>query len=379
MDTGFGSPARASPSSLLRDPDFITRSRARAAGPDGQSGSPPSEDIVELAHAGMMLTPLPRAMGGRGWGTEAEGALDLLEALRLLGRVSLPLGRLYEGHVNAVRLVVRHALPEQCPAIRAALVEGQLFGVWNTETPEHGLRMEVGRLRGGKVLCSGIGVVRQALVTARPAGEDQPQMWLVPLQAFDARGDLSGWVASGMRASATGRIDLDGFPLDACLKLGGPGDYQAQPDFSGGAWRFLAVQLGGIEAIAEALKQHLRGTGRGEDPHQAARFASALTAAETARLWVRGACLMAELRQADPERVVAYVDLARGAVERSALDVMELAQRSVGLQAFMTTHPLERLVRDLATYLRQPAPDRALVNGARAGLAFEASVGDMWP
>jgi alkylation response protein AidB-like acyl-CoA dehydrogenase len=76
---------------------------------------------------------------------------------------------------------------------------------------------------------------------------------------------------------------------------------------------------------------------------------------------------------------VSYVDLARGAVERAALDVMELANRSVGLQAFMASHPIERLVRDLATYLRQPAPDRALVAGAAAGLGFDEPVGDMWP
>jgi alkylation response protein AidB-like acyl-CoA dehydrogenase len=104
-----------------------------------------------------------------------------------------------------------------------------------------------------------------------------------------------------------------------------------------------------------------------------------LTAAETARLWVSQAGLMAEARTASPEHLVAYVNLARGAVERAGLEVMETVTRSVGLQALMRPHPLERLLRDLTTYLRQPAPDYALVSGAAAGLGFAEAAGDMWP
>ncbi|GJD85178.1 hypothetical protein HPGCJGGD_3064 [Methylobacterium haplocladii] len=44
--------------------------------------------------------------------------------------------------------------------------------------------------------------------------------------------------------------------------------------------------------------------------------------------------------------------------------MIELAQRSVGLSGFLEGHPLERRVRDLATYLRQPAPDYALAQAA---------------
>jgi hypothetical protein len=44
---------------------------------------------------------------------------------------------------------------------------------------------------------------------------------------------------------------------------------------------------------------------------------------------------------------------------------MRLTQRSLGLGAFIAGHPVERLCRDLATYLRQPAPDEALDVAAR--------------
>ncbi|MFC7553285.1 hypothetical protein ACFQU7_15105 [Pseudoroseomonas wenyumeiae] len=47
-----------------------------------------------------------------------------------------------------------------------------------------------------------------------------------------------------MRASATGAVDFDGLPAPPAVRIGQPGDYHRQPLFSGGAWRFLAVQTG---------------------------------------------------------------------------------------------------------------------------------------
>jgi hypothetical protein len=41
---------------------------------------------------------------------------------------------------------------------------------------------------------------------------------------------------------------------------------------------------------------------------------------------------------------------------------MEIAERSVGVAGMMESHPLERLSRDLRTYLRQPNPDGALAS-----------------
>jgi alkylation response protein AidB-like acyl-CoA dehydrogenase len=180
-----------------------------------------------------------------------------------------------------------------------------------------------------------------------------------------------------VRASATGAVDFTGLALTPDMAIGVPGDYLRQPDFSAGAWRFAAVQCGGLEAVLGALREHLRRTNRGGDPHQAARLGQAALAAETARLWVDSAALRAEAEPAAADAAT-YANLARTAVERAALDVLELAQRSVGLGAFLRPNPLERLCRDLATYLRQPAPDRALGVAAADILAAEAAPGDLW-
>jgi len=353
---------------------------ARADALDALDAAAPEEDVAALAEAGLLAAPLPRALGGRGWGSEPAGAESLFEALRLVGRASLPLGRLYEGHVNTIRLAAHHGTPAQREATAEAARAGLLFGVWNTERPGIALSIDAGGvIRGGKVLCSGAGLVERALVTGRRGGEGPQQMLLVPLERGTGRASNAEWRVTGMRSSATGTVMFDGIAADETVVLGAPDAYLSQPGFSGGAWRFLAVHLGGVEGLAEALRGHHRRTGRGADPHQAARFGQVLTAAETARLWVRHAGMTAEAETAEPDRIIAYVDLARGAVERAALDVLELAQRSIGLQAFTRGHPAERVARDLATYLRQPAPDRALVAGAAAGLALDEAVGDMWP
>ncbi len=343
-------------------------------------GAFPAEDVTELARAGLLAAPVPRHEGGRGLGEE-PGAIDLCDVLRLVGSGSLPLGRVYEGHVNALQLIARHGRPAQRARFFADAIDGHLFGVWNTEAPGSGLVMEESadevRLTGAKTFATGAGFVTRALVTARRPEGGAPIMLVVDLDR-GTRADLSAWRAHGMRASATGTLDFTGLVMEPDAVLGGPDDYHGQPHFSGGAWRFAAVQLGGIEAVLDAWRTHLRETGRGDDPHQLARLGEGAMAAETARLWVERAAEIVSGEVLEADRIVAYVNLARIAVERAGVDVLRLAQRSVGLQGFLRDHPLERLGRDLATYLRQPAPDRALTMAARDVLASHEPAGDLW-
>ena len=69
-------------------------------------------------------------------------------------------------------------------------------------------------------------------------------------------------------------------------------------------------------------------------------------------------------RRLGSEEAVAYVNLARTAIEAACLDAMRDIQRSLGLSAFMQGSQAERIARDLSTYLRQPAPDEVLVEAA---------------
>jgi alkylation response protein AidB-like acyl-CoA dehydrogenase len=372
------------PLDLTFDPIAAARTASlsavqRAPEQDRDEGFP-SEDVANLARLGLLAAPIPREMGGAGLGQE-PGAWKLTEVLRLVGYGSLALGRLYEGHVNALQLVARYGDAGQHERLFADARAGHLFGVWNTEPATDGLVLshheDALALTGMKTFASGAGFVSRPLVTARAPSGSGTLMLVVPLE-IGTRADLSAWRAHGMRASATGTLDFGGLTLAADTILGDIDDYFQQPVFSGGAWRFTAVQLGGIEAVFDAWRAHLVALGRGADPHQLARLGEGAIAVQGARHWVaRAAAIVTDERLA-PERIIAFVNLCRLAVEKAGLDILQLAQRSVGLQGFLRTHPLERLSRDLATYLRQPGPDRALTAAAAEILSADDMAGDLW-
>ncbi len=323
----------------------------------------PEAGIAALRRLGAIAAPVPSCLGGVGIGTEPEGAITLMEALRLIGCGHLSLGRLYEGHVNVLHLVFRYGAPEQRSAAASDALRGHLHGLWVTDAPDAPLRLDADFvLHGAKFPCSGAGHATRALVTAQtPSGETR--MLLLALTPGQ-RAHLSGWDPHGMRATASGRMVFDGIQVTPAALLGQAGDYLRQPDFSAGAWRTSAVTLGGLEALVADMRRQLIARGRDGDPHQLARVGEALIAQETARLWVRRAALMAEARAGEPSDIANTVNLARIAVEAACLDAIRIVQRSLGFAAFARGTLAELLFRDLSLYLRQPAPDETLTEAA---------------
>ncbi|MEW5317695.1 MAG: hypothetical protein WDW38_008976 [Sanguina aurantia] len=173
----------------------------------------------------------------------------------------------------------------------------------------------------------------------------------------------------GMRATMTRSVSFD------CLVgseevFGKSDDYHGQPQFSGGSWRFLAAQLGAGEALVEMMRVELIKRDRTEDSHQRSRMARCVTALETSRKWVRDTAEVMVDPGMTSERVIQHANGARIVVERSLLDIIEMVQRSVGLQLYSRQHPCERIIRDLSTYLRQPAPDALLEKLGEHGFAM---------
>ena len=333
----------------------------RRASDNDDDASFPAEDIEELHRCGLLMAPFPTAFGGEGMGI---GAPDTLRGvLTAIGRGSLPLGRLYEGHVNAVALTARYGSPANLHLLRQETQSGRPSGVWMAGEP---LRLERGGsgnlvLRGRKVLCSGAGHFRRPLVAAEHEGGSQ---MVIPFVDPPDRAEAASWTAQGMRASATGSVDLDGVEVGDDELVGARGDYLRSPYFRGGAWRVIAVQLGGLEAVLDIFGSQLRASPNRDQPLQLARYGEAEIACETARLWVEKAARAAEGAIEDAEAIDAYVDLARNAFEGAALRVVALAQKAIGLKSFLRPNPLERLVRDLTTYLRQPNLDMSLLSAA---------------
>ncbi len=332
-----------------------------------RDGAFPERGIALLRDAGALAASLPASAGGLGLGTEPAGALGMLRLLRLVGAANLSLGRLFEGHVNALKLLGRYGTRTQGQDAAAAVRDGALFGIWVTEGTD-GLRYTQDapggplRLEGAKLFASGAAQVTHPLVTAAsPSGDTR--MLLVPLHDEHAATAMPASL-SGMRGACTGRHDFSGLVRPADMLVGAPGDYLRQPEFSAGAWRGMAVALGGIDRLVSLFCAALADRGRDTNPHQRVRIGEALIAQETASLWTRKAALVAEGDRFDPGDVAATVNLARIACETAGLDVIRLVQRGLGLSAFLSGSAVERVMRDLATYLRQPAPDETLVEGA---------------
>jgi hypothetical protein len=344
---------------LGRMREHVKDIQARAPDLD-RTGAFPEADVRLLRDLGAL----------RVFASGAATPLELMEALRLVGRANLSLGRIFEGHVNGARLVRLYGTERQRGQLDEDLAAGALFGVWNTEPPPGVKLVRNGpclRLRGAKSYATGAGYVQRALITAAEPGGGRRM--IVVDGADRARADASAWSVRGMRASCSGDYDLTGMEIEERQLIGAPDDYVREPHFSAGAWRFTAVQLGGIERVLGLLRDHLAA---GEvDAVRAARFGAVLADVRSAYLWVREAAERAEGAGAGPDEV-AFVLMTRGVVEKAGLAVMEAATRTVGTKAFFSDHPLDQACRDLALYLRQPVPDQALDRAARAFLARDA-------
>jgi alkylation response protein AidB-like acyl-CoA dehydrogenase len=321
----------------------------------------PVAEFDELRAIGALSAVVPGRFGGLALGIGSRGTLDLLQLLRLIGRGNLAVGRVFEGHVNAIALIALYGSEEQLAKASQDAGEGHLFAIWNTEQAE-GLRVVGTCLKGSKIFCSAAEYATRALVTARTENGES-RMLLLSLQAGQ-RMEPVEFRSQGMRAAATKRMVFDELSVAADAFIGQPDDYTREPAFSTGAWRALAVTLGGLEALIEEARAQLVRRERHRNPHQQARMGRATIAQESARLWCRQAALVAADSYAAPEAKTAYVNLGRIAIETATLDAMRLIQRSLGLAGFLEPNPVERLIRDLGTYLRQPAPDEALTEAA---------------
>jgi alkylation response protein AidB-like acyl-CoA dehydrogenase len=380
---------------------------AQAASTDKVGGFP-SQEMGWLRQAGLLTAALPVSLGGAGLG-EPSATLALLQTLYHIGRGNLAVGRLWEGHVNALLLIRCFGSPAQLARAAADARAGHLFGVWNTENPADGVRLEPQsgapgryRLRGAKTFASGAGHVTRPVLTgallppvapvvrldqgplrpAVPAPPAPPTGWQLVLLRADEQPpalDRSFWRPLGMRATASFRADFTGLAITADDLIGRPNDYYRAPWFGGGAARFAAVQLGGAAAVLDEARRFLRRLGRTDDPYQRQRLGEMLTLHEAGQRWLRGSAEQATLpaTPAEPlvaaraEALAAYVNALRATTEDICLQTLRLAERSVGARGLLQPEPFERLHRDLTHYLRQPAPDAALADVGRFALASD--------
>ncbi|BAM04018.1 acyl-CoA dehydrogenase family protein [Phycisphaera mikurensis] len=327
-----------------------------------------SREVAALRRAGWLAAPLPAADGGLGWGTEPAGTPGCFTALRQLGRVSLPVARIFEGHVNAVALVALYGADTLRGNAFDAIRGGGCFGVWGADAPGDAVTLrgegEALRLAGAKDYASGLGLLSHAVVSARV--EAGTQLLLVPVgDAARGRGDT--WRLAGMRATRSGRYRFDGVDPGADAELGGPDDWFREPHFEGGVWRYCAAHLGAAERLFAEMRDALAARDRAGDPHQQVRLVRAAVAVESARLWIERAARRVQAADAHADAAAVSL-LAREVTQDACRDVVRIVEEALGLAAH-AWGPIERTRRDLAAFVCQAAPDDKRARAAEALVA----------
>ena len=348
---------------------------ALAARQDGY----PSAGLSWLADQGLIRADAIRAM----LFASEDAAFDLYDLLVAVGRGDLAAGRLYEGHVDAMGLVRRLGTASQIARADASAASGGLLGIWGADDPSAPARLERragggATLSGRKTFASGGAALAMALVAAKDE-DGRTRLVLLDQATLAGRFDEGWWDPIGMAETRSDALDLSALDVGEDALVGAAGAYEGHPAFGAGAIRFVAVQTGGVLAVWDAMREHLRAAGRADDPHQAARLAAALAEAEAAHAVSRQA--FARLRpviawpprsahdpsDAEHEDGASFAaDSARLLVEACGHRVTDLAVRSVGCGGLMRRHPLSRRLTDLLVYLRQPAPDAAADRLGRA-------------
>ena len=369
--------------------DYATKNAAKI----DQVGAFPCQEFEQIAEADLLSAPLDRRLGGHGLGIEASVTPELLQILKQFGRGNLAIGRIFEGHVNALQLIQTFGTQAQVEAYASdARDRHKIFGVWNAEAAD-GVKiipLENGRyqLEGCKTFASGSGYVDRPFVNGTlPDG--RWQMCVVPMDQVTTVSDPTWWQPSGMRATASYKVDFSGVELDASALIGQPNDYYRQPWLSVGVIRFAAVQLGGAEALFDETRRFLQSLGRTQDPYQAERLGKVAIALESGNLWLKGAAefvaAYAPIFAGSPtvphpqaEQLVAYANMVRSAIEQICMETIQACERSVGTRGLLPPIPIERIIRDLTLYLRQPAFDAAFANVGHYVLTQSTSTEHLW-
>ena len=144
-------------------------------------------------------------------------------------------GRIFDGHLNAVERLAVQAPPERDRELEAVRAGGLLAGVWGGDPrPGEGPPAGVVRsrsgdvLRGVKTFCSGAGGLDRALVLARdPDGGPPPAVW-VDLRDGERVEVDEGWYRGyGLRASVSHRVVFHDARILA--RFGAPGALAESP------------------------------------------------------------------------------------------------------------------------------------------------------
>lgn len=305
-------------------------------------------------------------------GAERPPAAAELELVRRVAAADGSVGRIFDGHLNAVERLAVQGPPRLRERELAAVRAGELLaGVWGGDptgaegepaTVLAGPRGEV--LRGVKTFCSGAGGLDRAAVLARAEHGGPPLLvWVDAGDGGHVEVDTSWYRGRGLVASVSHRVVFHDAPVLA--RFGDPGAIAAQPWFGRDALRTAASWAGMADSAARAALAILaQRPARGVLEELAA--GRILTATGTIDVWLAHAAtaMDAGATGAGDADLGAAALHARAAIAAGCRELLDEAARACGSHPFATAGTLDRARRDLELFLLQHRLDPLL---ARAG------------
>jgi hypothetical protein len=353
----------APPAGLPDLSDVLDRIAAGAGARDAERDARFPEDAITALEAAGALR-----WNAQPGATRPPAELEL-SLVRRVAAADGSVGRIFDGHVNAIERIAAQGTPELRDRELRAVLAGELrAGVWGGdpvpgEGPPATVVVAGGRelLRGVKTFCSGAGGLNRALVLARDqVGGPPVSVWIDLTDPRRVEIDTSWYRSRGLVASVSHRVVFHDAPVLA--RVGPPGGISAQPWFGRDAVRTAASWAGMADtAVASALTTLAQRPARGELEGLAA--GRILTAQRTIGVWLgAGAAAMDE---AGPD-LAAVALHARAAISESCRSLLDEAGRACGSRPFARADSLDRARRDLQVFLLQHRLDPLL---ARAGAA----------
>jgi hypothetical protein len=323
---------------------------AAGAGDRERPAVPPfPHDAFDLLRAEGLLA------GNAVAGTARPPAAAELGLVRAVAAADASVGRIFDGHLNAVeRLAVQAPEALRDSELEAVRSGRLLCGVWGADPgPGEGSPARVTEsgaghvITGAKTFCSGAGGLERALVLARHDAEGPPVAAWVDLTARETVEIDETWYRSaGLRASVSHRVVFHSTPVRALF--GGPGSLTEQPWFSRDALRTAASWAGIADAAADAALAEL-----GARPNRGDLEALAAGRIETERstigVWLDHAGQAMDRDENLPDTAVH----ARAAIAAAARRLLDEAARACGSRPFATGAALDRARRDLDLFLLQ--------------------------
>jgi hypothetical protein len=289
------------------------------------------ERLRELLASGQLELPLPGA------GRTPERLLRLAE---LAASEDLSTARLAEAHCDAAAITAE---------AQTSLPADAVAGVWASRHGGGAVRAARSsrgwRLTGRLEFCSGVDLLDVALVDAAVDDGGQ-QLFLVPLRQEGVVADCSRWVADGLAATRTGRVEID-VELGLGAAVGPAGFYLDRLGFWHGSVGVAAVWAGGAMGVHRSTVDRVNPS----DPH-----ALAALGASAVSCWELEAIMFTVGADIDerPETVRMTAALTvRHLVAEACSSIMTASERATGPGPLAFDGAHAQRIADLRMYIQQ--------------------------